>query len=75
MSPVCWEEVGVRSFHGLTIIDDLVHERWQKSYADNRYKDLDWGHGVSEGFTDEGHHLVRTERQVMSSLYRTVQDS
>ena len=45
-TPVCWEEVGERSFHGPTLIGEtnekvkLIHERLkvgrsrQKSYAD-----------------------------------------
>ncbi|XXG73021.1 hypothetical protein AAC387_Pa07g2003 [Persea americana] len=51
-TPMCWEEVGERNFHGPTLIGEtnekvkLIHERLkvarsrQKSYADVRRKDL-----------------------------------
>ena len=51
-TPVCWEEIGERSFHGLTIVGEtsdkvkLIQEclrvAWsrQKSYADTRRRDL-----------------------------------
>ena len=51
-TPVCWEAVGERSFHGPTLIGEtnekvkLIHERLkvarsrQKSYDDARRKDL-----------------------------------
>ena len=56
-TPVCWEEVGVRSFHGPTIVGEtsdkikLIQERLkvarsrQKSYADTRRRDLQFKEG------------------------------
>ena len=56
-TPVCWEEVGVHSFHGPTIVGEtsdkikLIQERLkiarsrQKSYADTRRRDLQFKEG------------------------------
>ncbi|XXG42305.1 hypothetical protein AAC387_Pa01g2620 [Persea americana] len=53
-TPICWEEIGVRSFHGPSIINDtnekvkqivdrlkIVRNR-QKSYADPKRRDLEF---------------------------------
>ena len=51
-TPICWEEIGVRSFHGPSIVSDTsekvkqIHDRLkiarsrQKSYADFKRRDL-----------------------------------
>ena len=51
-TPICWEEIGVRSFHGPSIVSDTsekvkqIHDRLkiarsrQKSYADPKRRDL-----------------------------------
>ena len=57
--PICWEEIGVRSFYGPSIISEtsekvkLIHDRLkvsrsrQKSYADLRRRDLQFQKGDS----------------------------
>ncbi|KAJ8644678.1 hypothetical protein MRB53_006426 [Persea americana] len=56
-TPVCWEEVGIRSFHGPTMVSEtsdkvkLIQERLkvarsrQKSYADSHRRDLHFKEG------------------------------
>ena len=56
-TPVCWEEVGVRSFHGPTIVGEtsdkikLIQERLkeaksrQKSYVDTHRRDFQFKEG------------------------------
>ncbi|XXG53358.1 hypothetical protein AAC387_Pa03g1460 [Persea americana] len=62
-TPVCWEEVGVRSFHGPTIVGEtsdkinLILERLkvarsrQKSYANTRRRELQFKEEVFQKLT------------------------
>ena len=53
-TPICWEEIGVRSFHGPSVISDTsekvkriidrlkISRDWQKSYAHLKRRDLEF---------------------------------
>lgn len=53
-TPLCWEEIGVESFHGPSLVSDTskkvkqvqhklkIAKSRQKSYADNRRRELEF---------------------------------
>ena len=88
-TPVCWDEVGERKLVGLEIVQvtydmikvirDIIKiaQNRQKSYADNRRRDLEFEVGdmvFFEDFPMEGRTKIWETWKAVSAVYWTIQD-